>query len=99
MLFRSPDPERLIHLSNTLGHTCVVGAEFAELPAMFQRDAVLAGAEVSGVMTPEIHRAAALMKIDKDAAEAARIAKEADAARSPKWLEEELAASGVRIPR
>jgi hypothetical protein len=99
MLFRSPDSENLIHLANTAGHTAIVPAEFGELPPMFHRDAILAGAEVSGTLSGELEKTALLLSADKEDREAAADRKAADAAIDPKWLDKKLAADGVRLPR
>ncbi len=99
MLFRSPDPENLLYLANTAGHTAVVPAEFGELPQMFHRDAILAGAEVSGTLSGELQKTALLLSADKDDRDAAAVRKVADASIDKKWLEKSLVADGIRLPR
>ncbi|CAM5793075.1 hypothetical protein RFUL19S_03069 [Rhizobacter fulvus] len=90
MQFRSPDPENLIHLANTAGHTTVVPAEFGDIPPMFHRAAILAGAEVSGTLSGELEKTALLLSADKHEREAADAQKAADAARDPKWFQKML---------
>jgi hypothetical protein len=42
-------PAGEIRLANTAGHTCVIGAEYTEVPEMFRRMAVAEGALIEGV--------------------------------------------------
>ncbi|CAM5796590.1 hypothetical protein [Rhizobacter fulvus] len=85
--FRSPDSESLIYLATTAGHTAVVPAEFGEPPQLFYRDAILAGAEVSGTLSGELQKTALLLSADKHERETADAQKAADAARDPRWFQ------------
>ncbi|CAM5794926.1 hypothetical protein [Rhizobacter fulvus] len=98
-LFKSPDPENLIYLANTAGHTFVVGAEFAEIPAAFHRKAILAGCEVSGTLSPENQKEALMMRADKDESAAAEAVKRNSFGRGRDSLDNEHSANGVHLVR